>query len=601
MDEVHKRFAVQKLLPQAVERREDKRAKKIHARAAEASIPVFRVNGNEWRLTTAERKRILLNNIYGVDIDPQAVEVTKISLLLKVLEGETKESITSLLRYFRERALPDLGNNIKSGNSLIGWDILEDRPDLPKEELQKINPFDWRAEFPEVFPRGGFDAVIGNPPYVRYGLLTDLKSYLKSRYQVYHALADLYSYFIERGVSLLNEGGTFSYIVANKWTRTNYGEPLRKWLKNQCIEEIIDFGDLPIFKNATTYPCILRVSKSCSNLCFRAVQVDTMNFGDLNKYIEEHNFNINRSALRDESWPLVDESIQALLDKLRTIGNPLKEYLNGRIYLGVLTGLDKAFIIDEKIKRNLIEEDPKSADLIKPFLKGRDVKRYQPIVADKYLILMPSGWTRKNAREEDAFDWLKKNYSAIANYLLPFAEAAGKRDRSNRGEYWWELRACDYYNEFEKPKILWPEIAGNARFTYDESKAYTNHKVYLIPAAEHYLLGLLNSALLRLFIHSVSTDLQGNSFNFSVAFVGRTPIRTIDFSNPADVAHHDHVVSLVDRMLDLHKQSAAAKGEHEHTMLQRQIEATDRQINSLVYELYGLTEEEIRIVEEACK
>ncbi len=197
-----------RLLPSAPERREDRRARKIHARAAVASVPVFRTNGSEWRLTTAERKRILLNNIYGVDIDPQAVEVTKLSLLLKVLEGETEETITSLLRYFRERALPDLGSNIKSGNSLIGWDILNDKPDLSKEELQRINPFDWQAEFPEVLARGGFDAVIGNPPYIRIQTMMEWAPLEVERYKQEYVSAgkgnyDVYVVFVERGLSLL--------------------------------------------------------------------------------------------------------------------------------------------------------------------------------------------------------------------------------------------------------------------------------------------------------------------------------------------------------------------------------------------------------------
>ena len=155
-----------RLLPAAPERRADRRARRIAARAAQAALPVFKDSSGEWRLTTAERKRILQSSIYGVDIDSQAVEVTKLSLLLKVLEGESRESISSLLRYFKERALPDLGENIKCGNSLIGYDYYDDHPNMSHEEARRINAFDWKTGFPEVFERGGFDAVIGNPPYL---------------------------------------------------------------------------------------------------------------------------------------------------------------------------------------------------------------------------------------------------------------------------------------------------------------------------------------------------------------------------------------------------------------------------------------------------
>ena len=247
-------------------------------RKKEPELPVYQGRGGEWRLTTAERKRILLNNIYGVDIDRQAVEVTKLSLLLKVLEGENEETISKQLKLFQERALPDLSNNIKCGNSLIGWDILKDNPGLTQEEIDRINPFDWEKEFPEIFQRGGFSVVIGNPPYVRQEGLGEFKSYFQKHYKVYQGTADLYAYFIERGVSLLREGGIFSYIVANKWMRANYGQPLRAWLKEQCIEEIIDFGDLQIFQGATTYPCIIRITKSAPQTSFEVTQIKTLDF-----------------------------------------------------------------------------------------------------------------------------------------------------------------------------------------------------------------------------------------------------------------------------------------------------------------------------------
>lgn len=551
-------------------------------------------SGFDWKLTTAEKKRILLNNIYGVDIDPQAVEVTKLSLLLKVLEGENRESMEAQQKLIQERVLPDLINNIKCGNSLIGPEFFDGRTTFDMEERLKLNAFDWESEF----PGGKFDVVIGNPPYVRQEALGEFKDYFKMHYQVYHGVADLYSYFIERGVSLLKDGGIFSYIVANKWLRANYGEPLRRWLKEQCIEEIIDFGDLPVFKTATTYPCIIRITNKQPNDGFKVTQVKTLEFTSLSNYVKDHQYNVSRSTLDDNGWSLDDEKTSALLAKIKAKGVPLKEYVGGKIYRGVLTGLNEAFVIDKTTRERLIAEDAKSEELIKPFLAGRDIKRYELPASDKYLILIPKGWTNERFDEgHDALGWLKRNYPAIANHLLPYAEAAEKR--YDKGEYWWELRACDYYPEFEKPKLFWPEIAGSARFALDMNGYYANNKTYLIPKADLYLLGLLNSSLLRLFIHSVCTDLQGNSFNFSAIFIERTPIRTIDFSNAEDKALHDRMIALVDGMLALHKQMANVRAGHERTAIQRQIEATDRQIDNLVYELYGLTEDEIKIVDEA--
>lgn len=316
----------------------------------------------------------------------------------------------------------------------------------------------------------------------------------------------------------------------------------------------------------------------------------------MDDYVKENHYRVNQLALDDKGWSLSEEHTQALLDKLRTKGVPLGDYVKGKIYYGIKTGLNEAFVIDAATREKLIAEDARSAELIKPFLAGRNIKKYELPANDKYLILMPRGWTReRSGNAKDAFGWLKQNYPAIANHLLPFSEAAQKR--YDKGEHWWELRACDYYDEFEKPKLFWPEIAGNARFTLDINGYYANNKAYIIPVADLYLLGLLNSSLLRLFIHSVCTDLQGNSFNFSAIFIERTPIRTIDFTVPQDADRHDRMVSLVDSMLSRHKQLQGARTPHEKTGLQRQIEATDRQIDALVYELYGLTEDEIRIVE----
>ena len=565
-------------------------------RKREPELPIYQSRGGEWRLTTTERKRILLNNIYGVDIDAQAVEVTKLSLLLKVLEGESEETLEKQLKLFQERALPDLSKNIKCGNSLIGWDILNDSPGLTQEEIDRINPFDWEKEFPEIFLSGGFSVVIGNPPYVRQEGLGEFKGYFQKHYRVYQGTADLYAYFIERGVSLLQDGGIFSYIVANKWMRANYGQPLRSWLREKCIEEIIDFGDLQVFQGATTYPCIIRISKSTPHTSFEVTQVKTLDFQNLSDYVKENHYSVNQNTLDDKGWSLVDERTQNLLRKINSNGVPLGEYVGGKIYRGVLTGLNKAFVIDAQTRQKLIAEDPKSLELIKPFLAGRDIKRYQQPENDKYLILMPRGWTReRSSNAKDTLAWLKENYPAIANHLLPFSEAAEKR--YDKGEHWWELRACDYYDEFEKPKIIVPAIVRTASYAYDLSGIYSNDKTSIIPTDDLYLLGILSSKVADIVIHSISSTKQGGYFEYKPMYVSQIPIHIIDFSDTADAARHDRMVSLVDQMLSLHKQLHEAHTPHEQTALQRQIEATDRQIDTLVYELYGLTEEEISIVE----
>jgi hypothetical protein len=566
-------------------------------RKKEPELPVYQGRGGEWRLTTAERKRILLNNIYGVDIDRQAVEVTKLSLLLKVLEGENEESISKQLTLFQERALPDLSNNIKCGNSLIGWDILKDNPGMGQEEIDRINPFDWEKEFPEIFQRGGFSVVIGNPPYVRQEVLGEFKDYFRKHYEVYQGTADLYTYFIERGVSLLQEDGIFSYIVANKWMRANYGQPMRKWLKERCIEEIIDFGDLQVFLGATTYPCIIRITKNVPRTFFEVTQVKTLNFPSLSDYVSENHYRMNQDTLDDNGWSLVDERTQNLLEKIKSNGIPLGKYVGEKIYRGVLTGLNEAFVIDAQTRKKLITDDQKSMELIKPFLAGKDIRRYEPTVSDKYLILIPRGWTKDRFNNADnALNWFKNSYPAIANHLLPFAESAEKR--WDKGEYWWELRACDYYDEFEKTKILWPGISAQvAAFAFDNKGYYGNDNNHLIISDDKYLLGIINSSLTRMILTSICDKVQGGFYRIKIIYVKQLPIRPIDLSNPNDIVRHKRMVSLVEQMLSLHKQLKEARTPHEQTGLQRQIEATDGQIDALVYELYGLTKEEIMMVE----
>ena len=272
-------------------------------------FPYWKISPEELALPIHEKAKILRNNIFGVDIDPQAVEITMMSLYLKALEGKRG------MLPKKQHLLPSLGNNIKCGNSLIGYDILDSLPlegegqgEGGDDTKSRINPFDWNSKsvgFGEIMANGGFDVVIGNPPYVRQEMIGEFKDYFQGHYEVYHGVADLYAYFIEKGVSLLNKNGLFSYIVANKWMRANYGEPLRHWMKKQRIEEITDFGDLPVFENVTTYPCILRIRNANAAAKFSAVKVNTLRFNSLSEYVSENSYTVNKTSLSDKGWSLV--------------------------------------------------------------------------------------------------------------------------------------------------------------------------------------------------------------------------------------------------------------------------------------------------------
>ena len=490
--------------------------------------------------------------------------------------------------------------------------------------LRQLNPLSFESTFPEVFRDGGFDAIVGNPPYVRQEMISHLKPYFQKRYETFHGVADLYVYFFERYIDLLKDGGEFGIIVANKWLRANYGEPLRAFLKKKQIEEIVDFGDLPVFQGATTYPCIIRARKNAAGTRFHVTEIAGLDFGgsSLSEYVLENQFSVRQAELDDKGWSLTVESSQNLLTKLRATGIPLGKYVDGKIYRGVLTGLNEAFVIDSATRLRLIEEDPRSEELIKPFLAGRDIKRYQSPVADKFLIFMPKGWTRErtggnpsdsegvslptedtlptgrvSAFAGQAWTWLNASYPAIARYLERFAAAAEKR--YDKGEFWWELRACDYYDEFEKPKIISPAIVQRASYAFDIGGQVSNDKTAIIPTSDKYLLGVIASRLLDFYLHSIASTKQGGYFEYKPMYLSKLPIRTIDFNNPKEKAMHDRMVGLVDQMIEAKKNLAAARTDRDKQFYERFCEKLDRDIDELVYQLYDITPEERKIIEGA--
>jgi hypothetical protein len=547
-------------------------------------------------LTSALKKQILLNNIYGVDIDTQAVEVTKLSLLLKCMEGETQSSINAEMR-FGQRILPTLDSNIKSGNSLIDLDFYDSEFDFPARQSggepgaeKKIKPFSWEKAFPEVFKGGGFDAVIGNPPYVRQEMLGDIKPYFQKKYKVYHGMADLYSYFIEKGIGLLKKDGLFGIIVANKWMRANYGEPLRVWLKNRCIEEIIDFGDLPVFQQATAYPCILIASVHANNPYVSYCRAVTLQFENLNDYIQINRKKISVSSLEDEGWNFGDEVGQRLVKRLQSGNVSLGDLVKGKIYRGILTGLNEAFVIDRTTKESLIKEDIRSKEVIKPFLAGRDIKRYKHLSTNAFLIFFPKGFTNvRGNNPKNGWKWLEENFAAVAKHLRPFEEKA--KVRTDKGDYWWELRACDYYDAFEENKIVWPENSFPNHFAWDVENYYLNKTCFFFSTNEKVLLSILNSKLMFFILEKICGKIRGGYFMMAKQYIETLPI------NLGDDETTTKLKGLADEMLSLHKEKQRTTLPEKLEQLQHRIDYTDDRINKLVYQLYGLSEEEIKIIE----
>ena len=564
-----------------------------HARGKQPKL--WQGKGGVWRLTTGERKRILTNNIYGVDIDSQAVEVTKLSLLLKVLEGESDQTLQTQL--FHERVLPDLGRNIKCGNSLIGPDFYEQQSlSLDDIERARINVFDWRKEFSEIMESGGFDAVIGNPPYIRMEGFKEIKDYLKARYSSHDERSDLYAYFIEKGHRLLSERGHFGMIVSNKFLRANYGKPLREFLStNAAIERIVDFAGLPVFAGATVRTIVLltvRDPKGQRAMLYSsplpAEKFMAVSGGSLTveQAIASDTHEVAPGALKQAVWSFGEAGADELLARLKAHCIPLAKYCDGQICMGIKSGLTEAFVIDAETHADILRRNPKAAEIIKPFLNGRDVRRYCINYNDQYLIYTYHG-----------VDIGK--YPAVEAHLKPFRDKLFKRATKQE---WYELQQPQYkFAKFmDGPKIIFPDIATAPRFALDETRYYSSNTTYFVPCRDLYLLGLLNSNLGRFYFVKTCAGLEGKNetyLRFFGQYLEGFPVRTLNLDDSGDRAHHDKMVSLVKSMLALHKQLAAAKTPHEQESLKRQIDATDRQIDKLVYELYGLTDEEIKIVE----
>lgn len=568
---------------------------------ASGKNPKLRQSHDGWRLTVAERKRILINNIYGVDIDAQAVEVTKLSLLLKVLEGETGETLgLAQMKLFHERALPNLDANILCGNSLIGTDFYDGRLDLDEEERRRINAFDWESGFQKVFKAGGFDAVIGNPPYVRQESLADFKAYFADHYEAYAGTADLYVYFMEQGIRLINPDGIYGIIVSSSFMRAAYGEPLRQTLKKHAaVLELIDFGGQAVFTNAKdTYVCIPILSRGKQPKRVKTCRVHSLEFNSLSEYVDEHDDSIPARQFGVDVWTVRSEAELATFGKIMAAGTPLGKYVDGGFFRGVTTGLNEAFVIDSQTRAQLINEDKRSAELIKPLLGGEDIRRYFYRSVDAWLIFPRRGV------DIDHYPAIKAHLNQWKADLTPKKNKSDKRGRKPGRYEWFEIQDdVAYWQIFDQPKLIFPDIAKNPRFVLDTEGHYLTNTAYCLGTDDRYLLGILNSRLFWFAISHISIPfgVRAGEFRYRLIYqyMEKVPIRPIDTSDPADRARHDKMVKLVESMLKLHEQLAAAKTTHDKTLIQRQIDATGRQIDALVYALYGLTDEEIRMVEAA--
>lgn len=550
---------------------------------AEKNKAVVKV-GDGYRLSTAKKKEILLNNIHGVDIDAQAVEVTKLSLLLKVLENASGQ-----LGLGMERVLPDLGNNIKCGNSLIGFDYFEGQLLPDEEERNRVNPFNWNSEFKEVFAKGGFDVVIGNPPYVRMETFKEIKDYLRSNYSCHEERSDIYAYIMERAHKVLKSSGLFGMIISNKFLRANYGKPLREFIqKNASVNRVVDFAGLPVFKGATVRTIVLLTSREAQKETLQYSPPLSMDIYTLvesekmpvEKAIEGITYLVSGATLAKDTWNFAQQDADDLLNRLAETTTPLVKYCDGLICMGIKSGLTEAFVINTETRAKIIKENPKAAEVIKPFLNGRDIRRYALEPKDIYLL-----YTYRGVNIGD--------YPAVENHLKPFKEQLKKRATKQE---WFELQQSQYayLKYFESPKIVFPDIATAPRFVLDKDGHFGSNTMYFIPRHDLYLLSLLNSKLATFYFRKVCAGLEGKNETY-LRFFGQY-LEGFPVAN-ADKKQQDKMVMFAEQMMELNKRLAKAKTPQEKESLERQIQETDFSIDSFVYDLYGLNEEEIKIIE----
>ena len=578
---------------------------------------IYQVSSNTWRLTATERKRILLTHIYGVDIDQQAVETTKLSLLLKVLEGESGETITKQLEFLKERALPDLDDNIQCGNSLIDGKFYHNNQLnlLDEDTAYRVNVFDWETAFPVIMNRGGFDVVIGNPPYIRIQALKEWAALEVEFYKEEYVSAskgnyDIYVVFVEKGLNLLRKDGRLGLILPHKFFNAQYGESLRKLIaKGQYLEKIVYFGDQQVFPRVSTYTCLLFLSKTNkSEVTFIQVQ-------DLLEWVTDDSIekiSIIQQSFISKTWNFSKFNHALFFEKFNDHRFVSLGIIKNNISQGIRTSANEVYVVDfiSQKRDNLLDVYSKSLDklitiessLTCPFLQGKEIKAYQLLYSNKLLIIpyeLVNG--QVNLINENKFC---NNYPLTLDYLMQNKIKLENREKGKMlGSGWYAYTRNQNIELMKYPKILVPDIAIKASFALDERGEYAFTSGYGITLKNHvnesikYILGLLNSKLLDFYFKNISTTIRGGFFRYFTQFVEQLPIRRINFDNLSEKNLHNQIVKLVEQMLFLHEQLNQAQTPPAKRRIQQQLNATDRQINQLVYELYELTDQEIAIVE----
>jgi hypothetical protein len=483
-------------------------------------------------------RNILINNLYGVDINFESVEITKLSLWLKMAN---KYGVS----------LADLSKNIRKGNSLVSDKNVDEKA------------FDWE--------NGLFDLIIGNPPYFSLSTQADrYLAYYQENYQVFERTSDIYCLFFEKALTLLKPQGLLAYITSSQWLQTNYGKKLRDFLVQKANPTLLlNFGGVKVFRDATVDSSILVLKNEPCTFQLRAVAFSNdfqMGIDDLNKYVEKNQLLL--TDLHADKWTIADEQTLALKEKIKTAGSLLKDW-NVKINYGIKTGMNEAFIIDEATKNELIKKDKKSAEIIVPLLRGRDVHQYHAEWANLYLILTKNGTDIKR-------------YPAIAKHLNSFGDAVKKR--ADQGENWWNLRACAYYDSFAEQKIIYPETTvRRSEFYLDTAGMYIDKTCFMI-TGEHlaFLNGVLSSTLIEWYLESELRSLGKNSIQYSKQYMENVPLPALE---RIDKALYQKIAHTTLALTQAYKTNIVG------------FEILKNELDNAVFELYGISQEEIASIQ----
>jgi len=585
---------------------------------------------------------ILENNIYGVDINEESVDIAKLSLWLRTAQ--------------KGRKLTSLNNNIKCGNSLI------DDPTFAGEKA-----FNWQNEFPEVFAKGGFDIIIGNPPYVQHRRLMEYSSHFKNHFSVYTGTSDLSVYFYEQAINILKDNGFLAYINTNKFFNTEYGLPLRNYLTNYQINTIINFEQVSIFKDALVSSTINLIRKSNPLSIVNYIEFNKEKLADLdfqNELITRKR-EITNNYLKKNSWLFTDPKISLIIKKIKGKGKALGDIEDLEIKRGITTGYDDAFLIE---KSHLLNTS--YPEISKSILRGKDIKRYELSESGLSLLFIPWHFPLHldesiSGASQDAEESLKIKYPQLYEHLLKHKDRLSNRNKSETGKRyeWYALQRCaaSYYELFDKPKIVWGLITGNWGFSLDESGNFLTSSSFFLTSNNinlKFLLGLLNSKLYKFYFKNVGEQTAGGAYVLKKTSVEKFIYPSIKENNLlleninqmrilsnnlnkyeanflmlvkskfGDLklttklrSWHNLDFNLFLKDLEKVRKKYAKENETEYNKislseqaewmqyfneqkqkadeLKRKIEKTDREIDQMVYELFALTKEEINIVEEA--